>query len=94
MYAKIIIAIKNLKIKYKILLCMITITTIALFFISILSYDYFVSVYEKDAKASTQYTLDVTSVSFRNHIDSILKNTSIFVFFSASIFNLTGGYFH
>lgn len=58
---------------------MISITTAALLFISILSYNYFASVYERDAKARAQYTLDVTSVSFRNHIDSILKNTSIFV---------------
>jgi len=79
MITKIIIAIKNLKIKYKLLLCMITITTIALFFISILSYGYFASIYEKDTKINAQYTLDVTSASFRNHINSILKNTSIFV---------------
>lgn len=79
MFTRISDAIKNLKIKYKILLCMITLTTIALLFISIVSYNYFASVYERDAKERTSYTLDVTSVSFRNHMDTILKNSSTLV---------------
>ena len=79
MITKIIIAIKNLKIKYKILLCMIAITTTALFFISFISYSYFASVYEKDTKSNTRYTLNVASASFRNHINSTLKNAGLFV---------------
>lgn len=79
MFTRITNFIKNLKIKYKILLCMVTIATIALLFISILSYDYFVSVYEQDNKNSVKYTLDIVSVSFRNRINYIFKNTSRFV---------------
>lgn len=79
MLTKILNAIKNLKIKYKILLCMLSITTAALLFISILSYNYFASVYERDTKINTQYSLDVASVSFRNHLDSTLKSAGIFV---------------
>lgn len=79
MLSKTLLIIKNLKIKYKILLCMITITTIALLLIGILSYSYFASIYERDTKANAQYSLDVTSVSFRNHMDLILRNTNVLV---------------
>jgi Predicted signal transduction protein with a C-terminal ATPase domain len=79
MFNKTMSFLKNLKIRYKILVCMVIITTVSLLFISLLSYNYFVSTYEKDAKSGSQYTLDVTSVSFRNHMNSILLNTSIFL---------------
>jgi two-component system sensor histidine kinase YesM len=79
MIKKLLIFIKNLKIKYKLLLGMITITTVSLLFISLLSYNYFSSVYERDTKNNAQYTLDITSTAFRNRIDSILKNTSMFL---------------
>lgn len=86
MFSKFSLFVKNLKIKYKILLCMITITTIALLLIGILSYNYFASVYEHDTKANAQYTLDNTSISFRNHMDLILRNTAAFVS-STPVFN-------
>lgn len=79
MLSKIIVFTKNLKIKFKILLCMMVITTTALLFISILSFNYFSSTYEHDAKENARYTLDVASASFRNHMDIILKHTSTFV---------------
>lgn len=73
---------------------MMIITTISLLFISILSFRYFSSVYEKDAKASSRYTLDVTSVSFRNHMDVILKNISTFVASTPMLNTLQDIYFN
>lgn len=57
---------------------MMIITTIALLFISILSLNYFSSVYVHDAKSKARYTLEVASSAFYNHIDTILRSTSKF----------------
>jgi len=79
MYTKIVKYFHNLKIKYKVFLCMITITTFGLLLISILSYKYFSTMFENNAKSSTRYTLDIATNSLNDEISSILAKTSYFV---------------
>lgn len=79
MNRKIIKHFRNLKIKYKIFICMSTIATIALLLISILCYRYFSTMFENNAKSSSRYTLEIASNSLNDELSSILAKTSYFV---------------
>jgi two-component system sensor histidine kinase YesM len=79
MYEKTKTFLASSKIKYKILLCMIIISTLSLLFISTLSYTYFSNMYERDAIAKSTYTLDVVSGSLRSELTSIFIDTTLFV---------------
>lgn len=76
---KLIALFSNSKLKYKILLSMLIITTFSILFISIMSYSYFSNSLEKDARNNTIYTLEVATQTLTNSLNNILRNTSSFV---------------
>lgn len=69
----------NLKIKHKVLLCMLVITTFALLMVSFLSYRYFSNRFEEQAKSNASYTVKIASKSFYSHLSSIFFTSSRFL---------------
>ena len=69
----------NLKLRSKIIINMISITSLSLLFISIMSYNYFASVIERDAKENTKYSLEVATQTFADSLNSVLRNTNRFI---------------
>lgn len=79
MMKKLVTLFNNLKLRYKILLSMVIITTFSILFINIMSYKYFSNSMEKDAKNNTTHTLEIASQTLSNSLNNILYNTNSFV---------------
>lgn len=76
---KCIIILHNLKIKYKVILCMLVITTFALLMVSFLSYYYFSNLFVNQAKSNANYTLKIASKSFNTQFNSLFSASSRFL---------------
>ncbi|MGN6710242.1 cache domain-containing sensor histidine kinase [Anaerocolumna jejuensis] len=76
---KFICFINNLKIKYKVLICMLSITTIALLSVSFLSYNYFSNRLENQTKSNASHTLKIASKALSSEFNLILSSTSRFL---------------
>lgn len=76
---KLVIFLNNLKIKHKVLLGMLVITTFALLLVSFLSYHYFSNRFENQARNNAKDTLAIASNSFNSQFDSVLSASSRFL---------------
>lgn len=76
---KFITLLHDLKIKHKVLLCMLIITTFALLMVSFLSYSYFSNSFEDQAKNNANYTVQIASKSFNSNLSSIFFTSSRFL---------------
>ncbi|MGB8452187.1 MAG: histidine kinase [Anaerocolumna sp.] len=65
--------------RYKILFCILFISTTCLLFIGFLCYTHFSKIIETDAIENTTYTLKTGLDGFNQNLNSILKNTNKFV---------------
>lgn len=65
--------------RYKILFCILFISTTCLLFIGFLCYTHFSEINEEDAIENTNYTLKTGLEGFNQNLNSILKNTNKFV---------------
>ncbi len=71
--------INNLKIKYKVLICMLSITTIALLLVSFLSYNYFSKRLEDQTESNAKHTLKIASKALSSEFNLILSSASRFL---------------
>jgi two-component system, sensor histidine kinase YesM len=76
---RIIKFIQNLKIKHKVLLCILSITTFALLLVSALSYQYFSQQYVAQANSNSSYTLKITAKYLNLQINSAFSAASRFL---------------
>lgn len=89
MHKKLLSFFHNLNLKYKILLCIVLISTACLLLISISCYKYLSDTYVKDTIDNTNYTLNVGASNFKDELEDILLNANKFISISkiSSIIN-------
>lgn len=79
----------NFKIRHKIFISMISITTLALFSISIIFYQYFAKTFERNAETATKDTISMATNSFIESINSLFNEISYFISSKEMIDTLT-----
>lgn len=79
MFKKIWNNFHNLKLKYKILLCIVSISTACLLLISASCYKYLSDTYEQDTIDNTNYTLDIGASNLNDELEDIFLNANKFI---------------